>query len=252
MGLGAWASIGVGVGEYEEGKAKLEALEAKGRPKYQIPDEIYQNLSHAQRMALEGLPEEQKKQYVENIQAGTQLGLEASGTRQGGLAGISDLYAGQVEAYRSLLAQEFTARQANQQQLIDQRGIVAGQEAQQFQINELQPYIEQLQLALGQKQYGMDTWQAGMQQENEDIESMMSMMMGGMCWVAEELYGKTDIKTYMARFYANTTDNWFTRLYSEFGKGWAKFLRDNPFLKPLVRPIWDYMVKRGKAKLVNF
>ena len=66
MGLGAWSSIGVGIGEYEEGKAKLEALEAKGRPQYQIPDEIYQNLSHAQRMALEGLPEEQKKQYVEN------------------------------------------------------------------------------------------------------------------------------------------------------------------------------------------
>ena len=110
MGLGAWSSIGVGIGEYEEGKAKLEALEAKGRPQYQIPDEIYQNLSHAQRMALEGLPEEQKKQYVENIQAGTQLGLQASGTRQGGLAGISDLYAGQVEAYRGLLAQDVTAR----------------------------------------------------------------------------------------------------------------------------------------------
>lgn len=180
MGLGAWASIGVGVGEYEEGKAKLEALEAKGRPKYQIPDEVYQDLSHSQRMALEGLPEEQKKQYVENIQAGTQLGLEASGTRQSGLTGISDLYAGQVEAYRSVLAQDVAARQANQEELIDQRGIVAGQKAQQFQINELQPYIEQLQLALGQKQYGMDTWQAGMQQENEDIESMMSMMMGGM------------------------------------------------------------------------
>jgi len=67
-----------------------------------------------------------------------------------------------------------------------------------------------------------------------------------LCWVAEELYGVDNIKTYYARLYANLADNMFIRTYRIFGKSWANYIKKHSWLKPIVRPIWDYMVKQGQ------
>ena len=67
----------------------------------------------------------------------------------------------------------------------------------------------------------------------------------GGCWVAEELYGVNDMRTHYARYYVSITDNWFTKAYRRWGRSWARTLRYLPFLKPLVKPIWDDLYSRG-------
>jgi len=59
------------------------------RPTYEIPEEIQQNLNQAKQMALQGIPEEQKQQYLANLQRGSAQALASSGSRRGGLAGIA-------------------------------------------------------------------------------------------------------------------------------------------------------------------
>lgn len=66
------------------------------------------------------------------------------------------------------------------------------------------------------------------------------------CWVAEELYGKNDIRTHYARLYAMVHDNFFTRLYRKYGIAWASFVKKHSWIKPLIEPIWKYMYIKGE------
>ena len=65
------------------------------------------------------------------------------------------------------------------------------------------------------------------------------------CWVAEELYGKNDIRTSYARLFCVVHDNFFIRVYCKHGKAWARFLKKNSWLKKFVEPIWNYMWVKG-------
>lgn len=71
------------------------------------------------------------------------------------------------------------------------------------------------------------------------------------CWVAEELYGVDHMKTHLARYWAMTHDNWFTRLYSKHGQHWAGWLKNHPWAKPVVQPIWDVMAFLGLQSIVE-
>lgn len=62
-----------------------------------------------------------------------------------------------------------------------------------------------------------------------------------MCWVAEVLYGQHDMRTRLARKWCAAHDNFFTRRYARNGRKWADFLERHAWLKPFVRPVWDYM-----------
>jgi hypothetical protein len=77
------------------------------------------------------------------------------------------------------------------------------------------------------------------------------------CWVAEVLYGIDDQKTHAARLWATTNNNWFTKLYREHGKVWARWLSAHTWAQPIVKPIWDIMAIKGqtlavKARTGNF
>ena len=65
------------------------------------------------------------------------------------------------------------------------------------------------------------------------------------CWVAEELYGKNDIRTSYARLFCVVHDNFFIRLYVKHGRAWAKILKNNDHLKKVIEPIWNYMWVKG-------
>ncbi|MBM08005.1 MAG: hypothetical protein CMF69_00275 [Magnetovibrio sp.] len=65
------------------------------------------------------------------------------------------------------------------------------------------------------------------------------------CWGAEELYGVLDIRTAYARLYCTIHDNFFIRLYKRYGIQWASFVKKNSWVKPIVKPIWDFMWKKG-------
>jgi hypothetical protein len=176
MGLAAWSSMIQGYQDRDEGIRRMKKLDAQGRPTYEIPSHIYANLSTAQRFALAGIPEEQKKQFVENIERGLSTGLNQISQRGG--TGITNLFQAQADQYRGLLGQDAAARMGNIQGLMQQRGIMAGQEAQQYQINELQPYLEEKQFAQGLKFRGEDKIQAGWAEQHENIEAMIGSMTG--------------------------------------------------------------------------
>lgn len=78
-------------------------------------------------------------------------------------------------------------------------------------------------------------------------EAGSTLMAAGMaaCWVAEELFGVYDARTDCARWYVATHDGWFLRLYRQYGRTWAAWLRTYPWLTPLARPVWSWMARQG-------
>ena len=67
------------------------------------------------------------------------------------------------------------------------------------------------------------------------------------CYVADVLYGKDNIKTYQARFYASNKFSKFYSMYRKYGKSWAEFIKKYTWIKPIVRPFWDRMVEKGSV-----
>ena len=146
------AKLGVGIAQQRKGK-KLE--EATDRPDYEIPEEVFQNLNQAQQMALQGLPAEQKKQYIQNLQQSGQFALSQSGSRKAGLTGIAQLNQQQNFGMQNMLAMDAQARQQNQMQVMQQRQNVAGFRDQAFELNQLNPYYEDISQARGLQSSGL-------------------------------------------------------------------------------------------------
>jgi len=91
----------------------------------------------------------------------------------------------------------------------------------------------------------------GLQTVGSALLGGASLLALGGCWVAEELFGPNHPKTHMARLWASTHDNWFTRLYSRRGQSWANRLRRRPWMKLFIRPIWEVMALLGYMQLLR-
>lgn len=135
----ASASITAGGIQYFKGKADQKKNK---RPAYEIPDEVKQNMSLAQQMAVQGLPEEQKQQYINNIQRSTATSLRNLGSRNAGLAGVAQVQQQQNNGYQQLFGMDAQARQANQRGLFEQNQNMANYRDQAFQVNKINPYYE--------------------------------------------------------------------------------------------------------------
>jgi hypothetical protein len=81
-------------------------------------------------------------------------------------------------------------------------------------------------------------------------------IMGGMagCWVAEELYGKQDIKTLTVRAYVkkhlmdNSEIGEFCRRYITNGVQWAKDIQHDMNLREKARELWDHLFNVAKQE----
>lgn len=154
-GIGAASAIGqAGLGIYQMIKGHKMAKN-NVRPDYQIPQEVYQNLSDAQRMAMEGLPAAQKEQYIQNLQRSSQFGLRGASDRKAGLAGLSSLVQNQNDAYGNLLSKDAAARMQNQQTLYGMRNALAQQKTTQWDYNKYQPFMQKAQAAQAMQGAGM-------------------------------------------------------------------------------------------------
>lgn len=117
------------------------------RPVYEIPDEIKQNMTEAELMALEGLPAQQKAQYVQNIQRSLQSGMKGLQSRKAGVAGITDLVQSQNDAFSNLVSMDAVQRQQNQMVAQQRRSEMAQYKDKAFDINKIAPYYEKAQAA---------------------------------------------------------------------------------------------------------
>jgi len=149
--LGA-LQVGMGIYQTLKGNSMAKGLE---RPKYTIPDEVQQNLTASQMRALEGLPEEQKKQFVQNVQRASANAVNATADRRSGLVGIAGAQQREVDAYTNLLGQDAAARQANELRVDAARQNMADYKERAFEMNEMSPYLEKRQQAQAMQGSGM-------------------------------------------------------------------------------------------------
>ena len=136
--LGA-AQLGFGAYQYFKGQSEAKNLR---RPTYQIPDEVKQNLSDAQLRALEGLPEEQKKAYVDQVNQASGAVLNRARDLNAGLSGLAGIHQNKLNAYQKLLADDAAARQNNQNILMQQRSNMAQYKDKAFEKNQMEPYTQ--------------------------------------------------------------------------------------------------------------
>jgi len=133
MSLGLIAAAGqaaIGIGQMAAGffqkKPKLN--------EYEIPAEIWANMSQAERMSYEGLPAAQKEQYIQNIQRAGATALAGNTSRKGGLGLIASVAQQQSDDYMNLLSADSQARMANIDRLFTARQVTAAEKEKQFQI----------------------------------------------------------------------------------------------------------------------
>lgn len=138
-----------GAVQASKGKNTLDNAE---RPEYKIPDEVLKNLSVAERMALQGLPDAQKKAYVDQINQGMATSLRGLSSRKAGISGVSKLSQSQNQAYQNLLSMDAQARQENERLAMSARSDLAGYKDKAFQVNQMEPYEQKV--AEGQALYG--------------------------------------------------------------------------------------------------
>jgi hypothetical protein len=137
----AVASAGATVGAVQYFKGKADQKKNK-RPTYEIPEEAKQNLTLAQQMALQGIPEAQRQNYIDNIQRTSATSLRNLGSRNAALAGVAQVQQQQNNAYQQLFGMDAQARQANQKGILDQNQNLANYRDQAFQLNSINPYYE--------------------------------------------------------------------------------------------------------------
>jgi len=81
---------------------------------YRIPTEIGQNLSEANQRALQGLPQEQKQEYLNNLQRSNAYSLSSLGDLNAGIRGVAGANEQFNQGNENLLAQDSAARANNQ------------------------------------------------------------------------------------------------------------------------------------------
>ena len=69
-------------------------------------------------------------------------------------------------------------------------------------------------------------------------------MVGGLCWVAREVYGEHDPKWKQFRDWLNSdAPKWFNNLYTKYGERFAEFISDKPRIKSIIRKWMNTKIK---------
>ena len=172
VGMGQMAFGAVQTQKAKKALAKLE------RPEYEIPEEILQNLSIAERMALEGLPAQERQLFVEDIQRSIQTGGALLQERGLGVAGVTGLVQEQTDAFRGLLQMDVAARKEGQAAAATARGSLAGFKEREFQINQLEPYLQESLRLEAERAAGLQNIMTGSQTVAESGANLGGGIMG--------------------------------------------------------------------------
>lgn len=134
--------VQLGTGIYQA--VRSSQIEAN-RPTYEIPDEIKQNLTQAQLNAIEGMPEDVRNRYIDQLTRTMATGLQALGDRRGGIAGVAGLARTATDANRDLASMDAQQRQQQEANLMNARQTMANYKDKAFDWNERQKYMEEAQ-----------------------------------------------------------------------------------------------------------
>jgi predicted transposase YbfD/YdcC len=82
-------------------------------PDYEIPQELYENMTDAEYWSFVGLPEAQKQQFIEGSARAGASALSQSASRKGGLGLVSSVAQQQQDSNKQLLSMDAQARMQN-------------------------------------------------------------------------------------------------------------------------------------------
>lgn len=158
---GALYTIGSGIAQ----KAKANKIRRQNvRPQFQIQPEYQRNVSLAQSMAQEGLPQATQQFYQTQAERGLQSANDvALQTGQGvnAIAGNLDVY---NQGIQRLAAQSGLLRNENIRYLIDQQTRLAEERQKEFAINQYAPFQERAREAAAMTNAGSQNINTGIQQ----------------------------------------------------------------------------------------
>jgi len=73
------------------------------------------------------------------------------------------------------------------------------------------------------------------------------------CWVALEVYGAKDMRWFVFRDWLhNDAPKWFKKLYEKHGENFAKYIKDKPALKWVIRQMMDVVVNKKLSKRKSY
>lgn len=136
----SWAAVivggvSLGVGVYQTVKGNSDAKKLREEtPVYEIPQEIYANMSAAERLAYEGMPAAQKAQFNRNLQRQQASMLSRSGSMQAGLSGLAASTQASADAAGNLAVADANMRREGEMMLMDQRNVLAQYKDKDFNI----------------------------------------------------------------------------------------------------------------------
>jgi len=175
---GGSALLKTGLGFYQKRQGD-KARNSLVQPEYKIPDELYANLSDAEKRQVEGLPAEQKADFVRNVERGRSTSLKAAADRKGGLLGIQESARNETDAYNNLVQIDAAARKQSQLEkeaaIRNARGDIANAKNMKFGIKD-QNYNNQLNAA------------------NSDIGAGMQNIFGGVSQLGTTALGIAEMK----------------------------------------------------------
>jgi hypothetical protein len=135
-------------GIFQKHKAN-KLLASLQRPQYVIPNEVLQNQKQAELNARQGLPSEQYNQGMQNIARQQNSALQRATDRRGGLLAVAGTQQAGNDATLNLDVANANARLKNQNTLYGVNNQVAGYRDKAFQINQMQPYQQNYNYAMG-------------------------------------------------------------------------------------------------------
>lgn len=149
-GIGAVAGglISGITGLFQKKKAN-KLLASLQRPQYVIPNEVLQNQKQAELNSRQGLPSEQYNQGMQNIARQQNTALQRATDRRGGLLAVAGTQQLGNDASLNLDVANANARLKNQNTLYGINNQVAGYRDKAFQINQMQPYQQNYNYAMG-------------------------------------------------------------------------------------------------------
>ena len=133
------------------------------RPDFEIPQEVLTNLSRAEEMEFRGLPEEEKRLFLENLQRNRGASLRSISDRRGGLQSISGAQSASDRASLGLLQMESDRRRQNMMLAMQNRSVLADYRTKQFE-HEYNEYTADLDYARAIQGAGMQNMQQGFMQ----------------------------------------------------------------------------------------
>jgi len=122
IATGAQAALGVGQTIAGLVKKKPEI------PEYDIPQEVYDNMTDAEYWSFQGLPEASKQQFVQESKRTGATALSRSADRKGGLGLVSSIAQQERDDATQMLSMDAEARMSNLDRLFTARETVAQQE----------------------------------------------------------------------------------------------------------------------------